>query len=559
MEERKLTGYPSIDKPWLKYYEGKISGENMPASGGTVYDFLRQNNSVHQKDTALRYFWRKINYHKLFSKIDEVERALTAHGVKAGDIVTIALPSIPEVVYLFYALAKVGAIANMVDPRLSEEELRWYIAEAGSKVVFLLSSMKLDSLQVHGVKTVVMVSPLESLLPLNHTTIPAFAVRWNTFLRVGMGSSVSKTPCEAECSVLMTHTSGTTGHPKGVLLANSAINALAEQYQCVIAPKRGDSYLCVIPPFIAFGMCVAIHMPVSLGVTTVLVPQFDAGKFGKILKRYKPNHFTCTPTNFEPLLQENSKMDLSFIKTPAVGGDSMDEKFEHRVNEYLAAHGCKHKVVKGYGMSEVGSSACSCWDDCNSVGSVGIPLPKMMISIFKPGTDEELPYNEEGEICFSGPSMMRGYFKNESATKLVLWRHKDGRLWMHSGDIGYMTEDGMLFVIDRIKRLIRVDANHCILPSKIERPLKELSEVRACAVVGLNGDIFAHIVLNKECDIEQKTLISRFDEWLAGKIPTFAMPKKYVFCDALPLTPVGKVDYRTMERMIAGEIDNDYE
>ena len=554
---KKLTGYPSIDKPWLKYYEGKISSEKMPSSDGTVYNFLWQNNSIHQKDTAIRYFWQKINYHKLFSMIDEVEQALTAYGVRAGDIVTIALPSIPEVVYLFYALAKIGAIANMADPRLSEEELRWYITEAGSKVVFLLSSMKLDRLPVHGVKTVVMVSPLESLLPMNHTTTPSSTVRWSTFLRAGTSDNISEMSCQANRSVLMTHTSGTTGRPKGVLLANSAINALAAQYQCVIAPKRGDTYLCVIPPFIAFGMCVAIHMPVSLGVTTVLIPQFNARNFGKILKRYKPNHFVCTPTNFEPLLQEYSKMDLSFIKTPAVGGDSMDEKFEHRINEYLAAHGCKHKVAKGYGMSEVGSSACSCWDDCNSIGSVGIPLPEMMISIFRPGTDEELPYNVEGEICFSGPSMMQGYFKNESATKSVLWRHGDGRLWMHSGDIGYMTEDGMLFVIDRIKRLIRVDANHCILPSKIERPLKELSEVGACAVVGLNGDIFAYIVPNKECSAEKKVLLSQFDEWLAEKIPTFAIPKKYVFCDALPLTPVGKVDYRTLERMVEEDVEKE--
>ena len=124
---------------------------------------------------------------------------------------------------------------------------------------------------------------------------------------------------------------------------------------------------------------------------------------------------------------------------------------------------------------------------------------------------------------------------------------------MHSGDIGYMTEDGKLFVIDRIKRLIQVDENHCILPSKIELPLKELSEVRACAVIGLNGDIFAYIVPNKECGMEKKALVSRFDEWLAEKIPTFAMPKKYVFCDALPLTPVGKVDYRELERMTAEE------
>ena len=130
---------------------------------------------------------------------------------------------------------------------------------------------------------------------------------------------------------------------------------------------------------------------------------------------------------------------------------------------------------------------------------------------------------------------------------------------MHSGDIGYMTEDGMLFVIDRIKRLIQVDARHCILPSKIERPLKELSEVRACAVIGLNGDIFAHIVPNKKCDMEQEALVLRFDEWLAEKIPTFAMPKKYVFCDALPLTPVGKVDYRTLEHMTAKESTKDSE
>lgn len=279
----------------------------------------------------------------------------------------------------------------------------------------------------------------------------------------------------------------------------------------------------------------------------ILVPQFNSHDFHKYLKKYTPEHFSCAPMSMEPLITKQNDASLSFLVTPAVGGDYINACFENKINEYLSAHGCKHQLVKGYGMTEVSSSACTTTDYCNALGSVGIPLVKMTISVFAIGTTNELTYGEEGELCFTGPNVMLGYYKNPEATAAALKRHADGQIWMHSGDIGYMTEDGHVYVVDRLKRAITVDGQ-CILPAKTERVLLAYPCVEKCAVVGNKLSQFvAHVVLAASADANmvREQLVQACDE----KLSENARPVKYVFCKALPLTPVGKVDYRALEQM----------
>ena len=553
MEQTKRTGYPSIDKPWLKYYSEEAI--NAPLPECTIYEYLYQNNRDYLQDTALIYFNRKINYGKLFENINRVESALRAVGVAKGQIVTVNLPSIPETVYLLYALSKIGAIANMIDPRSDTEMLQHYLSEAGSKVFICLDKcLPVFNAMVDKafVETVVCISAVESLpfasLIGRKLRNLGTAVTWKNFLssvpvRCGMSSVAA---ADGNAPVLMTHTSGTTGLPKGVVLSNKNINAVIHQYSMGMEHHRRQKYLCVIPPFIAFGICVAVHLPLGLGMADILVPQFDPQNFYKYLKKYTPEHFTCAPMSMEPLITKQNTTCLSFLCTPAVGGDYINDGFENRINECLSAHGCKHQLVKGYGMTEVSSSACTTSAHCNALGSVGVPLVNMTISVFAIGTPTELTYGQEGELCFTGPNVMQGYYKNSEATAAALKLHADGQIWMHSGDIGYMSEDGHVYVVDRLKRAITVDGQ-IILPAKTERVLLAHPYVEKCAVVGNERSQFvAHVVLSASAVATEvrEQLAQACDETLSEN----ARPVKYIFCNALPLTPVGKVDYRALER-----------
>ena len=164
--------------------------------------------------------------------------------------------------------------------------------------------------------------------------------------------------------------------------------------------------------------------------------------------------------------------DLSYIIAPTVGGDAMDTELERKTNQFLAEHHCQYFVTKGYGMTEVAAGVTVCIsNDCNQIGSVGIPLTHTTVSIFDLDTGKELTYNQQGEVCVTGPNTMLGYYKNPEATAEIIVRHKDGLDWVHSGDIGYMTEDGMLFIVDRIKRMIVRHDGFKVFPSMIEKTI----------------------------------------------------------------------------------------
>lgn len=230
-----------------------------------------------------------------------------------------------------------------------------------------------------------------------------------------------------------------------------------------------------------------------------------------------------------------------------MGGDYISWKTEEKINSYLKKHGVKYDLVKGYGMTEVSSSACTTKNGYNKPGSVGFPLAKMIISIFQPETERELKYNEEGEICFTGPNVMIGYYNNVEATNTTIRKHCDGKKWVHSGDIGYMDKNGFLYVIDRMKRIIHLSNGVMLLPSKIERCILELNQVSSCAVIGhmYGKELKARAYVTSKDEINEKEIMSYCRKNLANNI----LPQDIVFIDKLPLTPVGKIDYIKLEKM----------
>ena len=602
----KMTGKPSIDKPWLKYYDEEVLNKKLPEK--TIYEYITENNKKYPNRIALNYFGKKITYGQLLKNIDQTARAFRAYGIREGNIVTICLPTIPETIYVYYALSKIGAIANMVDPRTSKEGIENYINEAKSKMLIMIdvaADKARDAKKKTTIEKIITVSPTDSL-PLGimlkkaskdinsiyedkkeaakskHEKEPkkkdiildyfndmkknesSFSksgecIPWSKFFKAGKKENYEPYPnYEKDKPLLIVHTGGTTGPSKGVVLSNFSVNAAS--FQCENAGydfKREHSWLNIMPPFIAYGIGNGLHLPLSCGMEVILIPQFDPNKFDELLLENKPNHMVGVPSHYGNIIHSKKlkNEDLSYVIAPTVGGDKMDENLEEETNEFLREHNCEYKVVKGYGMTEVNAAVAACTsNETNKIGSVGIPFPNTTISIFDPKTGEELGYNEKGEVCITGPNTMLGYFNNDEETNKILRKHEDGNVWVHSGDIGYMDADGNLYIVDRLKRMIIRPDGFKIFPSLIEDVVVKHPLVQSCKVVGLRDFSFSqgklpkvHVVLN-ETDRNPEAIENEILMLCEEQLPEYYWPCEIEFNESLPLTPIGKIDYLKLEK-----------
>lgn len=570
IQNKKLTGYPSIDKPWLKYYTDDAINTEMP--GCTAYEYLWESNRDCLSNIALNYVGNRISFSKVFDNIEKTALAFQNVGVKAGDIVVFTTVTTPETIYSFYALSRLGAISNMVDPRTSTEGIRDYIKEVNARLLVTIDvalPKTNEAIKGTDIEKIIVVSPADSLkrvlkilYKIKNPTAKSIekSICWKDFLSYGKGK-LYETPYEEDRCCLIVHTGGTTGTPKGVMLSNENLNALVLQSILTeIDMKRVHTWMDIMPPFIAYGIGMGIHLPLVIGMETYLIPSFDPQKFDELLLKYKPIHMVFVPSYWGTIINSRKlkNKDLSFIIAPTVGGDSMDINLERAANEFLREHGCDYKVTKGYGMTEVCAGISGTLDTNNEEGSVGVPFVQTLVSIFKPGTDEELKYGEIGEICITGPNVMLGYYKKPEETNEILRIHNDGREWIHSGDMGYMNENGSIFIVDRMKRMIVRYDGFKVFPSEIEKIVLSHKQVEHCCVVRFKdpehsqGDLPAVFVV-KHDDCTEETLKEELASKCGKELPEYAQPIIWRFIDSMPHTPIGKIDYLALERMILEE------
>lgn len=566
------TGYPSIDKPWLKYYTEEAI--NAPLPECTIYEYLWENNKDHLTDTALNYFDRKITYGELFENIEKAAKAFSAIGLKQGDIIVMTTVTIPETIYAFYGLNRLGVIANMVDPRTSIEGIRDYITEVNAKFVLTIDVAypKVEkAVAGTSVKQIIVTSPADSLpqpkkllytlsskLKKEQPILTDNSIRWKNLIEKGIGANPDYVPYKKDTCCVIVHTGGTTGMPKGVMLSNDNINALVFQsVNTGIDMKREHTWMDIMPPFIAYGIGMGLHLPLAIGMETILIPSFDPSKFDALMIKHKPVHMVFVPSYWGSIINSKKlrRADLSYIIAPSVGGDTMDLALEKQANQFLHEHGCKYPVTKGYGMTEVTSGISGTIDANNKLGSVGIPFANTIVAVFDPETGKELPYNQHGEICMTGPNTMIGYYGNEKATAEMIRRHADGLNWVHSGDIGYMDEDGSIFILGRTKRMIIRHDGFKVFPPLIETVIEKHNGVATCCVVGTpdpshsQGKLpIAYIVLKKEFFGKEQEAKAILSELCKKELPEYAQPVDFIFIDKLPLTAIGKVDYRALEK-----------
>ena len=408
----EMTGYASIDKPWLKYYSEEAINAELPNC--SLYEYLWENNKDYLNEYALNYFGRKITYGKMFFFIDRVASALATIGVKRGDIVTITLPNIPESVYFVYALNKLGAIVNLVDLRAKGSDLINYYREVNTTIAIvsdLFVENTIDIIDKTAIKNLIVISLFESFPKIvkiilkkkkgiEHNNIVVYS--WKDFLKEARNEQMERIASGYDDVACILHTSGTTGSPKGVMLTNRNINAMVVQYRkSGIEFKAGDKFMNQVPPFLAYGMIMATHLPLSLHMQTILLPQYQPHKFAENVMKTKPNHVIAGPADWGNFLENKkvNKVKFSFLKTLASGSDTMSIKCKKEVNTLMERQGCRNRIIEGYGMTEAGAAACTNLPHCDVEGSVGIPLPKTILFFYYNDLKEEFTNNLRVEIC----------------------------------------------------------------------------------------------------------------------------------------------------------------
>lgn len=564
---------PSELKPWMQFW-----GENLPDISlceRGVFQFIKDHNVGHENDTVIRYFDRCITFGEFYRKVEDTAKAYAKLGVKKGDIVTMCSVMTPETIYTFYAMDLLGAAVNLADPRTSARGLHGYIEEAKSTVVCALTvaydKIK-EAVKDTDAKHVIVISPADSLPPLKKIAYKltnrekpdpdSRVMLWDQFIaNAAKEPDVTPVAFDRNQPVLIVHTGGTTGRPKSVMLSSFAINALAQQ-MVVKRGERHERFLNVMPPFIAYGFGCGVHTPMAAGLEIIVIPKFDPKDFGKLLRKYRPQHTAGVPLHYQVLANDPSmkNADLSFLVTTGAGGDAISTQAEDMVNAYMESHKSKYKLCKGYGMTEVCAGVTACIKEINRRGSVGIPMYMTEVGIFEPETDNELDFNCEGEICVCSPTMMLGYYEMPEETENVIRRHSDGKLWVHTGDIGKMDEDGYLFIVNRIKRVIIRHDGFKVFPFAIEDVLCGVEGVEnACAVAIRDHDHeqgnLPFVFVQAKAGADTAALEAALRKTCSAELAEYVLPVGYEFVEEMPHTNIGKVDYMTLQKRTA---DMDY-
>ena len=556
--------------PWLKYYEEENLSEHLEYPDCSMVDMIIQSAEKWPDNTAYIYYGHKVSYKNFVKKIEKTARALKNYGVKEGDRVTICMPNTPEGITMVYAVNMVGAVCNMVHPLSSEKELEYYIKVADSKYVLVIDAVfdKIYRLRdTAQLERIIVVRPSDGLGFLKkklYNTLHIKKVRrpsndsrvvlWEDFIANSyfyQGNYHEERGGE-DLAIIM-YSGGTTGAPKAVMLSNLNINAESICDATMIRQiTPGATVLSILPLFHCFGLGVCIHTPLCKGMGCTLIPAFSHKQFADIIKKNEPNFIVGVPTLFESLI--NTKLgprDLECVTAVICGGDALNQTLRDKINRYLESHGSSAKIRVGYGLTEGSGAVCLSPENAFADGIIGVPFPDMDFKIIKNDTFDELPVGEEGEICISGPLVMMGYLGDEAETAQVMRLHDDGKIWLHTGDLGYLGEDGLIYFAQRLKRMI-ISSGYNIYPTHLESVINSHEAVLTSTVIGIDhphkGQVPKAFIVLKPGYKAGKKLEREIRELLERNIPIYALPAAYEFRDKLPKTKIGKVAFRELEK-----------
>ena len=555
--------------PWLKSYGDVPFHLNYPDY--SMSEALFQSAKKYPNQVALTFQDRDTTFAKLVPQICEAEKAFRAIGIKEGDVVTVCMPNVPQTVVSLYAINAIGAVASMIHPLSAVHEIAFYLKEASSKTIITLDQfyykikkvkelVKLDNIIIARVSDALGFVKGNAYKFIKERKFESFTegnglITWKSFLKKASECDIDPSVAKkgSDLAVIL-FSGGTTGVTKGIKLTNLNFNALALQTGTMCnKPIQGKTMLAAMPMFHGFGLGVCVHTLMYWGGRSVLVPQVSVKGYSKLLKTAQPNYIAGGPTLYEGITRnkEMDNVDLSCLMGVFSGGDSLSIELKKKLDKFLADHGATVRVREGYGTTECVTASCLTPYNKEKEGSIGLPYPDTYYKICKPGTTEEVPYGEDGEICLRGPSVMLGYINHEEENKNTLVKHSDGYTWLHTGDMGFMDDEGFIYFKQRIKRMI-VTSGYNVYPSQIENIIDALDEVQMSCVIGVPDPykiqkVKAFVQLKQDIkpsdEIKQKIL-----DYCRERIAKYAMPYDIEFREQLPKTLVGKIAYTVLEK-----------
>ena len=562
-EENKNDKY--LEKPWEKFYPDNFS--NIEYFNGSLYEKVKEISEKYPDYDALEYFKNKYSYKEMIEQIDKAAVAMVNMGIKENDYVTICAANCPEAIFTFYAINKIGAIANIIHPLSSENEIKQYLKGANSKYLFVtdfvynkIRNFKLKKvviLPISNSMKFVMKNLYEMTVKKDKKvkTLEKNACFWNSFIKSVKNSDVDTlVKRNKEDTAVILYSGGTTGRPKGVILSNLCFTSIAKHCDLMVEhTDPGNSLLSYLPIFHGFGLAICIHTPLSLGLKCILIPKINAKKINKIVEQTKPTFLPVIPSLLQIMVNDKkaSKKALKSVKCVLSGGDFLNIELKNKAHKFLSKHGAEDAVIRiGYGLTEVTAATCVSLVDDYKKGSIGVPFPDTLYKIVKTNTNIPADIDEIGEICISGPSVMKGYLNNQTETYKAIRVHEDGKAWLHTGDLGRMDEDGIFYFETRLKRMII--SNGCnIYPNYLEEIYNKHPLIETSVIVGIQDDIKqqvakAIIVLKKNIKLTEEVK-NNILEYAKKNIVKYALPKEYEYVDSIPKTPIGKIDYKKLE------------
>ena len=548
----------------------------------TLYQMVERMAKTYPEEPAYEFYGKRTSYSAFIGRITRAARAFTAMGIGRDDVVTICMPNTPQALDCFYALSRIGAIANMVHPMSAQKEISFYLNFSKSKAILTLDMFceKVEkSLADVKQPVTILVARMQDELPPHlaagfilkegrkYLKFPntSHAISWTKFTKTGTEKvTLPDNVYDPQHTAAILYSGGTSGIPKGICLSDLNFNACAMQAREAIGIELRNGYtiLSCMPVFHGFGLGINIHTPLIHGACCILMPTFNIKTYAEMLIKRRPNFIAGVPTIFEALQHmpqlEGKKLD--FLYGMFCGGDSLSVELKRKIDTFLKEHGAKIQVREGYGLTECVTASCLTPRDTYRENSIGLPFPDTVYCIVRPGSDEELPRGQEGEIILRGPSVMLRYLDNEEETRSTLRTLGDGYTWLYTGDLGYMDEDGYIYFRQRIKRMI-ITNGYNVYPGQVENVIDSCPEVSYSCVIGVKDPrrmqrVRAYIVL-KDGITGDDACRERIMEQLRLHVAGYALPKEIIFRSELPKTLVGKVAFRVLEEEANKEADEE--
>lgn len=551
---------------WLEFYGDVPATLDYPRI--TLYEALARSAQVRPAATAVDFLGSMLTYRQLIDSVDRCAAALAALGLGAGDRITISTPTCPQGVIAFYAAAKLGVVSSFIHPLSAPAEIEGYLNRSRSRVALTLDAFYGAFAEVRDR------TPLDTLILARISDYLPAAKRLGFWLT--RGRKLPPVPADARVSwwarlmseerqpapavtvdtdalAAILYSGGTTGSPKGIMLSHRNFISEGMQLAAWVGLRDSDTVLAALPIFHGFGLAALVNAPLLSGAKVVMVPQFSPEIVAELLRTKRPTLTAGPPTLYESLARDPSlrRADLSSLRAAFSGADTLPEPVRERFEGLVAERGGSVRLLEGYGLTEAVTAIMGMPLHERRPQSIGIPFPDMLAMICEPTTTSACAPNGEGEICVSGPAVMLGYLDDPEATEAALKKHKDGRVWLHTGDIGRMDGDGFFYFVSRLKRMIK-SSGFNVYPAQVEAVLYQHETVVDACVVGIpdeaQGERVKAFVVVAETAEAGPELAAELIEYCRERLIKWSCPREVEFRHELPKTRIGKIDYAALVR-----------